>query len=208
MTTHGGADRSPGPAPAEVLDADDGPKPGAVLPATAYAVLGLLSFDRELSGYDLKKWADSSLRFFYWSPAVSQVYSELKRLDSLGFVRARDVPQDATRTKRVYRITDTGRAALTAWVEHDDVEPPMLKHAPLLRVWLGHLSSPARLRTLLEAHRAQSERMRDDAHEAADWSSRLPGMEFPAMVTSWSTRYYEREIEMIDELLAELDALT
>ena len=28
------------------------------LPATAWAVLGMLSFGRELSGYDLKKWAD------------------------------------------------------------------------------------------------------------------------------------------------------
>ena len=28
------------------------------LPATGYAVLGLLSFGRELSGYELKKWAD------------------------------------------------------------------------------------------------------------------------------------------------------
>lgn len=177
------------------------------LPATAYAVLGLLSFDRELSGYDLKKWADSSLRFFYWSPAVSQVYSELKRLDSLGFVHARDVPQDASRTKRVYRITDAGRAALIAWVEHDEVEPPMLKHGPLLRVWLGHLSSPARLRPLLETHRAHSERMRDDARAAATWSTALPDMQFPALVTSWSARYYDREIEMIDELLADLDRM-
>ena len=180
--------------------------PPATLPATAYAVLGLLSFDRELSGYDLKKWADSSLRFFYWAPAVSQIYGECKRLERLGYVHARDVPQDASRTKRVYRISDTGRAALTAWVEHDDVEPPMLKHAPLLRVWLGHLSSPSRLRTMLESHRAQTNRMCEDAREAAAFSAEVPDMAFPAMVTAWSARYYEREVEMIDELLAELDA--
>ena len=177
------------------------------LPATAYALLGLLSFDRELSGYDLKKWADSSLRFFYWAPAVSQIYSELKRLDAMGFVTSRDVPQDELRNKRVYRITAEGRAALTRWVEHDDVEPPMLKHSPLLRVWLGHLSSPARLRTILESHRAYATRMRDDAGAAAASSATRPGMQFPAIVTAWSARYYEREVEMIDELLAEIDAL-
>ncbi|GAA2882703.1 hypothetical protein [Streptomyces mexicanus] len=33
------------------------------LPASSWAVLGLLSFGEELSGYDLKKWADRSLRF-------------------------------------------------------------------------------------------------------------------------------------------------
>ncbi len=187
----------------------DGAAPGgrASLPATAYALLGLLSFDRELSGYDLKKWADSSLRFFYWSPAVSQIYGELKRLDAMGFVTSREVPQDAARTKRVYRITDQGREALTTWVEHDDVEPPVLKHAPMLRVWLGHLSTPARLRTVLESHREHAARMCDDAREAAAFAADAPGMTFPAMVTAWSGRYYEREIEMIDELLAQLDAL-
>lgn len=176
------------------------------LPATAYALLGLLSFDRELSGYDLKKWADSSLRFFYWSPAVSQIYGELKRLDGLGYVSSREVEQDELRNKRVYRITDEGRVALTEWVEHDDVEAPVLKHSPLLRVWLGHLSTPARLRTVLETHRAYAEEMRAEARKAADSSATSPGMEFPSIVTAWSARYYEREIEMIDELLTEIDA--
>jgi DNA-binding PadR family transcriptional regulator len=179
---------------------------GVPLPATAYALLGLLSFDRELSGYDLKKWADSSLRFFYWAPAVSQIYSELKRLDALGYVSSREVAQDELRNKRVYRITDTGRAALTDWVEHDDVEPPMLKHSPLLRVWLGHLTTPERLRTVLETHRAYAVRMEADARAAAASSEATAGWEFPAVVTAWSARYYAREIEMVDELLAEIDA--
>ena len=197
-----GSDAVLPPAPGAAPD----PAPIA-LPPTAYALLGLLSFDRELSGYDLKKWADSSLRFFYWAPAVSQIYSELKRLDALGFVTSREVAQDAARTKRVYRITALGRSALTAWVEHDAVEQPVLKHAPLLRVWLGHLSSPARLRTMLLSHREHAERMRDDAREAASSAARLDGMTFPAMVTAWSTRYYEREIDMIDELLTQIDGL-
>ena len=40
------------------------------LPTTSYAVLGLLSFRGAMSGYDLKKWSDFSLRFFFWSPAT------------------------------------------------------------------------------------------------------------------------------------------
>jgi hypothetical protein len=43
------------------------------LSGTANAVLGLLSFGTELSGYDLKKWADHSLSLFFWSPASSQI---------------------------------------------------------------------------------------------------------------------------------------
>src|ERR1039458_7715997 len=84
----------------------------ASVPATGWAVLGLLSFGRELTGYDLKKWADHSLRFFYWSPAISQIYSELKRLERLGYVTSRTVAQDELRNKRVYAISEEGRMAL------------------------------------------------------------------------------------------------
>ena len=63
-------------------DADAAPLPS--LRATSWAVLGLLSFGEELSGYDLKKWADWSLRFFYWAPSYSQIYGELRKLEEIG----------------------------------------------------------------------------------------------------------------------------
>jgi DNA-binding PadR family transcriptional regulator len=174
------------------------------LPATAYAVLGLLSFGRELSGYDLKKWADSSLRFFYWSPAVSQIYGELKRLDELGLVSSREVPQDELRNKRVYRLTESGRRALTAWVEQQDVEPPVLKHSPLLRVWLGHLTSPDRIREMLSTHRANTEQMLEDARKAEAGAHRNPDWHYPELVTRFSVRHYEAELALVDALLSEV----
>ena len=58
------------------------------LPMTAYALLGLLSFGDSLTGYELKQRADRTLRFYWVSPAMSQVYSELERLHDLGLVRA------------------------------------------------------------------------------------------------------------------------
>ena len=63
------------------------------LSGTANAVLGLLSFGTELSGYDLKKWADHSLSLFFWSPASSQIYAELRRLEAPGYVTSRQVPE-------------------------------------------------------------------------------------------------------------------
>jgi DNA-binding PadR family transcriptional regulator len=176
------------------------------LPATAWAVLGILSFERELSGYQVKRWADASLTFFYWSPAISQVYGELKRLEELGFVAGRDVAEEQ-RTTRVYRITPEGREALTGWLEDAPVEPPVLKHGVLLRLWLGHLSSPERLRQVVARHRAQTEEVLAElgtderrAEEEPDWA-------FPAMVLRWGERYYRNELALTDELLAELDAL-
>ena len=176
------------------------------LPPTAWAVLGVLSFGRELSGYQVKRWADHSLAFFYWSPAISQVYGELKRLEEHGFVVPRDVPEEQ-RSTRVYRISDTGREALTAWLEDSPVEPPVLKHGTLLRLWLGHLSSPARLREVVEQHRKGIEAVLADLESDERKAEQEPGWEYPAVVLRWGERYYRNELEQTAELLAELDRL-
>ncbi|WP_280342746.1 PadR family transcriptional regulator, partial [Nocardia abscessus] len=108
------------------------------LPTTAWAVLGMLSHADELSGYDLKKWADWSLQFFYWSPSFSQIYAELKRLEKHGYATSRTVAhEDGVRGKRMYAITPEGRAAAANWVNHAPVEAPVLKHSVMLRAWGG-----------------------------------------------------------------------
>ncbi|BAX95427.1 hypothetical protein MSTE_00077 [Mycobacteroides stephanolepidis] len=39
------------------------------LAATSWTILGMLSYEEEVSGYDIKKWADWSISYFYWSPS-------------------------------------------------------------------------------------------------------------------------------------------
>jgi DNA-binding PadR family transcriptional regulator len=179
---------------------------GAELPATAWAVLGLLSFDRELSGYDLKKWADNSLRFFYWAPAISQVYGELRRLEKLGYVTSRKAPQDELRNKRMYRLTPAGRLALSDWVQHSPVDPPVLKHGVGLRVWLGHLADPDQLRRVVEEHRDYAQRMLDEACTAREIAEPNPEWAYPVIMTRWAERYYAAERDLTEELLADLES--
>jgi len=67
-------------------DEDSGP---GELPATAYAVLGILIVnDEELSAGEIKTRASFGMRYFYWSPAVSHIRRELRRLLALGLVMA------------------------------------------------------------------------------------------------------------------------
>ncbi|WP_235446112.1 PadR family transcriptional regulator [Streptomyces sioyaensis] len=174
------------------------------LPATGWAVLGLLSFGDELSGYDLKKWSDRSLRFFYWSPSFSQIYGELKRLEKAGYVSARSVAQETgARDKRVYVITDEGMAAVRHWAREAPVEPPVLKHGVMLRLWLGHLLEADRMREVLGRHREYAESMRqraevDGARAEETWA-------YPSLVLKWSQRYYAAERDLADAMLADLD---
>src|SRR5437899_1096304 len=85
------------------------------LPATAFAILALLTFG-EGSGHDLLALARQRLRFFFWNPAKSHVYSELRRLADRGLVAGRDIAQEDRPDKTVFRITRAGEEVLRAWL--------------------------------------------------------------------------------------------
>ncbi|QIK11774.1 PadR family transcriptional regulator [Streptomyces sp. Je 1-4] len=186
--------------------ADTGDAERPALPATSWAVLGLLSFGEELSGYDLKKWSDWSLRLFYWSPSFSQIYGELKRLEKVGYLTSRMVAQETgNRDKRVYVITDAGMAAVRHWAREAPVEPPVLKHGVMLRMWLGHLLETDRMREVLGRHREYAETMRQRAEVDVEDACGEEAWAYPALVLKWSERYYASERDLADAMLADLD---
>lgn len=173
------------------------------LPTTSWALLGLLSFGRELSGYDLKKQAEQELRSFYLPPSYSQVYGELKRLERAGYAVSRIDPAGGAQGRRVYGITDEGLEAVRRWVEEAPAEPAVLKHGPMLRVWLGHLLAPERLREIIVRHRDHAEET--SRRVAAGAAGSVQG--YPEMVLRWSQRYHETERELAQRMLEDLDEL-
>ncbi|MFF4261032.1 helix-turn-helix transcriptional regulator [Streptomyces virginiae] len=178
------------------------------LPPTAWAVLGLLSFPGERTGYELKKWADSSLRFFYWSPAISQIYAELRRLEERGYAASvRSGPEEA-RAKRRYAITDAGRDALAGWAaDTAEAGPPVLKHGLLLRIWLGHLAEPERLRAMVGEHLERTRGELAAVREAMEHASGVPEWTFPTLALRWSERQHLAELDLAEALLTDLDGL-
>lgn len=179
----------------------------AGLRSTSWPVLGILSFGEELSGYDLKKWASYSVRFFYWSPSFSQVYSELKKLEDLGYVTSRTVVDDEARVKpkRLYKITDAGMAVMRSWAREAPIDPPVLKHGVMLRMWLGHLTEPEQLKDALKEHISYVEGMSRQAALDARDSDVEPTWAFAHMVNKWSERYYAAESELAKQMLADID---
>ncbi|MGW7026183.1 PadR family transcriptional regulator [Streptomyces xanthophaeus] len=178
------------------------------LAPTGWAVLGLLSFPGERTGYELKKWADSSLRFFYWSPAISQIYAELRRLEELGYAASvRSGPEEA-RAKRRYAITDAGRAALSGWAaDTAEAGPPVLKHGLLLRIWLGHLADPERLSAMVGEHLERTRGELAAVREAAEQAADVAEWAFPVLALRWSERQHLAELELGQALLADLAQL-
>lgn len=174
------------------------------LPNTSYAVLGMLSFGDELSGYQLKKRADN-LRFFYWSPAHSQIYAELRRLEKLGYVTHREVKQVRRPDKRVYRITEAGTATFETWMNEAPVEPVSLKHSVVLRLFFGHAAEPERLREVLTDYAEQVSEVIEDLRGISEEISDSDQFFYPAVVAEWGIGYYEAERRAALRAIARLD---
>ena len=84
------------------------------LPVTTFAVLGLIARG-SASGYEVKQRLRAGAAHF-WHASYSQIYAELRRLATLGYVTEREVRQERRPDKRIYTITPEGEAALVAWL--------------------------------------------------------------------------------------------
>ena len=103
-----------------------------------FAILGFLNY-HPYSGYDLKKIFDTSVRHF-WPADQSQIYRTLRGLAEQGYLELEKVPQQTRPDRKVYHITDSGRAELFRWL----AGPPPLgepRSASLIQVFFaGQLS--------------------------------------------------------------------
>ena len=177
------------------------------LPATSWAVLGILSFETELSGYDIKRWADQSLAFFYWAPSQSQIYTELRRLERLGLATSRVEQTHEARSRRLYGITESGRRSMRRWADEMPAEPVVLKHSHILRLWAAHNGDLDRLRAALVEYRDQALRTADAAIAHAVGSRREDAWRFSGVALEWSERFYRDEAARIDWLIDRLERI-
>lgn len=178
------------------------------IPVTGYALLGLLTFGDELTGYELKQRADVTLRFYWVSPAMSQIYTELRRLTEHGLVAA-NPRTDGGREVTTYAITTAGQAALRDWMDTTPAGFPVLKHTVLLRLLIGHATEPDRTRQMLRDYVTELDRAIDDltgVREALRGADR-PGdpFRFPSLVADWGLDYFAAETRHARRALASLD---
>ena len=122
-----------------------------------HILLGFLSYG-PLTGYDLKKHMDNSTQFF-WHAKLSQIYPTLKELAEQELVKAEVIPQEGKPDKKIYFITEVGRAMFMDWLAESIKELPKTKEPALLKLFFsGALDKEVLLEQLylqLALHRAQ-----------------------------------------------------
>lgn len=126
----------------------------ASLASSAYVVLGLLDVYGPGTPYDLKRWLDSSVGYF-WSFPRAQLYVEPQRLAEMGLVEEEREPSG--RHRRCFSITAAGRQVLRNWVRSTDSPPSELRDPGLLKLFFARSVDTAEVVELALANAAQHE---------------------------------------------------
>ncbi len=101
------------------------------LNTTGYALLGLLN-QCPWSAYELTQFMRVSYLRAIWPRAESRLYEGPKKLVALGYAEASKERQ-GKRTRTVYAITDSGRAALKAWLK-TETKDVIFEHEALVQL--------------------------------------------------------------------------
>ena len=117
-----------------------------------HALLGVIK-DRPLTGYDLVRHFQGTVGFL-WSAPQSQIYPELRRMESEGLIEAKVAPRGRRAQKRFYSITDAGMAELRRWAT-DFMPLPAQRDPVHLKAAFFDLAPLDSVREQLRAHIAQ-----------------------------------------------------
>jgi PadR family transcriptional regulator AphA len=129
----------------------------------SYVVLGLVACGASTS-YELKQKVAGSVGFM-WSFPHSALYAEPPRLAGLGLLE--ELREEHGRRRRLYTITDAGRAALQVWLHEPATEPPQLRDLGLLKLFFSSLTDDETVQNLARAQEA-AHRERLAVYEAID----------------------------------------
>ena len=160
--------------------------------AVTWAVLGLLALGPR-SGYDIKRTVDRTIRHF-WAASYGQIYPELKRLEEAGWISGRDADRGG-RSRRVYRITTTGRRRLEGWLHGHETRIEM-RDESLLRLFFADTLPVDEALGLLVARREGYRMMLAYLRGLDDGEGADPP--FVDLVYQWGLDYCEWGIEWCD----------
>ncbi|MEU8526696.1 helix-turn-helix transcriptional regulator [Streptomyces sp. NPDC048629] len=122
---------------------------GVRLTTPSYLVLGIVDKLGEATPYDVKVEAARTVAPF-WSMPHAQVYAQCDRLVEAGLLS--EARQAGGRNRRLMKLTDAGRAELTAWLGDASFVPVEARERGILKLWFG--ADPERLAPVqLEEHR-------------------------------------------------------
>jgi PadR family transcriptional regulator, regulatory protein AphA len=177
--------------------------------STRYALLGLLTMAPAsgASGYDLRRWAESSIGHF-WRESYGQIYPVLKQLLRDGLVTANEGAGSGKREKTLYAITAAGRKELSQWLQKPArLQPP--RNEGLLKLFFGPEAATganaARVRHLQQFHRGLLARYQAVEREINEQHASHPGLPYWLMTLDYGQRNSQMVVDWCDATLRKLE---
>ncbi len=100
-----------------------------------HAILGILSV-MPMTGYELKTQAFDQSVAHFWQADQSQIYRTLGKMEEDGWLTYELEVQDGRPNRKVYHLTDAGRAELARWLRTP--QPlPVNREAFLIQLFFG-----------------------------------------------------------------------
>jgi DNA-binding PadR family transcriptional regulator len=177
-----------------------------------YGLLGLLGYGK-MTGYELDRAFKDSLEFF-WRVQTSQVYRELAAMEKDGWLSSEIEVQTGKPNRKIYAITERGRAAFMEWLAASDeaaADALHLRSAFLMRLFFSGELPPEETAAMLRLFRDKCRKALAGMAPVLDSIERCKGL-IPSpgksgawrMVALFGKRYYEAcdawASEMIDIL--------
>lgn len=187
-------------------------EPTEAYPIT-YGVLGLLAFLGPMSGYDIKRAFDHALAPM-WGAAHSQIYKELRRMETLGWVHMKREEQSSRPDRKVYSVTPGGQRAFIAW-EGQPSFVLQMRDELLLKILFGSYAPPGALKATVKGGIAFYEQrlavfqdnlhhliIRRDQPQQAPEADQSDGDPFARLITQLAISATELYLTWLHEVLA------
>jgi DNA-binding PadR family transcriptional regulator len=180
------------------------------------AILGLLNKE-PMSGYAIKTLFDEAINFI-WQAELSQIYRELDAMEKEGLVTSSIEQQHDRPNKRVYSITESGRARFMEWLTAVPEQFLVPKRDEfMLRFFFGSLAGDDVMKRSLEQMLLHVRKAREALLEPMRIAARHPGDALMAradracredrycgFIKKRALMTYETIIRWAEECLAEL----
>jgi DNA-binding PadR family transcriptional regulator len=164
-------------------------------------VLALLAIEGERSRYDLTKSVSKAIGYL-WTPAKTQLYSVLPRLAERGLATSRTVREGARPEKKLFRITNAGRAELDEWLA---AEPESVETF-FLRLFVGGLVPRAVLIEHVQWFRERTETQLAEYRAIEPTNTRTGNDFFHYLLLRLGIERSEHLLQWSDWVLDELEA--
>ena len=172
-----------------------------------HLLLGLLS-SNPMSGYDLNKVFNTTVQHF-WTTDQSQIYRTLYKLEEEGKVQVETIIQEDNPNKKVYHVTETGKAELHDWLTKRHTSAT-IREAWLGQLFFGYEIDQATVISVLESRMADLE---SHLRELEAFQATLPSLgetprqyQFQLLTLDYGIEAYRFDIEWLKKVTQRIRA--